>query len=203
MIQLPRKYLLILRETGMKQDDPATFQQLYAHYYLALCVYARRFTRSKEIAEEVVQEVFLKLWEHQRQLTISDSLKGYLYTAVRNQCLDHLKHLQVVHKFDEYYSHLLKEAEDLYIFSQESGDAIMIANELEKSVTEAIDSLPEQCRKIFMMSRFDGLKHQVIADNLGVTINTVQRQISIALEKLRVALKKYFTLFLLLLKFFF
>lgn len=188
---------------AINQGDPATFQQLYAQYYTALCVYARRFTRSKEIAEEVVQEVFLKLWEHQGRLSISGSLKSYLYTAVRNQCLDHLKHLQVVHKFDEYYSHLLKEAEDLYIFSQESGDAIMIANELEKSVSEAIDSLPEQCKKIFKLSRFDGLKNKDIADKLGVTINTVQRQMSIALEKLRVTLKKYFTLFLLLLKFFF
>ena len=188
---------------GINQRDSISFQQLYEQYYAALCVYAGQFTRSKEIAEEIVQDVFLKLWEHQGRLTISDSLKSYLYTAVRNQCLDHLKHLQVVHKFDEYYSHLLKEAEDLYVFSQESGDAILIASELEKSVKEAIDSLPEQCRKIFMMSRFDGLKHQVIADNLGVTINTVHRQISIALEKLRVSLKRYFTLFLLLLKFFF
>jgi RNA polymerase sigma-70 factor (family 1) len=185
---------------GMNQGDPSSFQQLYAQYYVALCVYARRFTRNKEIAEEVVQDVFLKLLEYQDRLTISGSLKSYLYTAVRNQCLDHLKHLQVVHKFDEYYNHLLKEAEDLYIFSQESGDAIMIANELEKSVTEAINLLPDQCRKIFIMSRFDGFKHQDIADKLGVTINTVQRQMSIALEKLRVALKKYLILFLLLLK---
>ena len=76
----------------------------------------------------------------------------------------------------------------------------MIANELEKSVTESINILPDQCRKIFIMSRFDGFKHQDIADKLGVTINTVQRQISIALEKLRVALKKYLALFLLLLR---
>jgi RNA polymerase sigma-70 factor (ECF subfamily) len=78
----------------------------------------------------------------------------------------------------------------------------MIVDELEKSVNEAIDSLPEQCKKIFKLSRFDGLKNKDIADNLGITINTVQRQISIALEKLRVALVKYLALLPLLLRFF-
>jgi RNA polymerase sigma-70 factor (ECF subfamily) len=185
----------------INRGELAAFQQLYNHYYIPLCTYSKRFTRSREIAEEVVQDVFLTLWEQQGRLIITGSLKAYLFASVRNRCLDHLKHLQVVNKFNEHYTLLLTEAEDLYIFSQESGDAMLIANELEKSVTEAIDSLPEQCRKIFMMSRFEGLRHQDIADSLGVTLNTVQRQMSIALEKLRVVLKKYLTLFLLLLKF--
>jgi RNA polymerase sigma-70 factor (ECF subfamily) len=182
------------------QGDLRAFQQLYTEYYVSLCVYARRFTRTNEIAEEVVQDVFMTLWEQQGRFTITASLKAYLFTSVRNRCLDHLKHLQVVNKFNEYYSNLLRDAEDLYIFSQESGDAQLIAGELEKNLTDAIDLLPEQCRKIFMLSRYDGYKNQDIADKLGVTINTVQRQISIALEKLRVSLKKYLSLLLLLLK---
>jgi RNA polymerase sigma-70 factor (ECF subfamily) len=187
----------------INKGDLSAFQHLYTYYYSALCVYAKRFTRSKEIAEEVVQDVFLKIWEQQGRLSLIGSLKSYLFATVRNQCLDYLKHLQVVHKFNIYYTHLLKEAEDLYIFSQESGDSIMIADELEKSVYEAIESLPEKCRKIFKMSRFDGLKNQQIAEKLGVTLNTVQKQISIALEKLRSALRKYLLLIILLLKFIF
>jgi RNA polymerase sigma-70 factor (ECF subfamily) len=180
----------------IEQGDLQAFQQLYEEYYVSLCVYARRFTRANEIAEEVVQDVFLTLWEQQGRLKITASLKAYLFTSVRNRCLDHLKHLQVVNKYNEYYSNLLRDAEDLYIFSQESGDAWLIAGELEKKLTDAVGLLPEQCRRIFMLSRYDGYKNQDIADNLGITINTVQRQISIALEKLRVSMKKYLSLLL-------
>jgi len=178
----------------INKGDLSAFQWLYAQYYAALCIYAKRFTRDKEVAEEVVQDIFLKLWEQQGQHTITGSIKAYLFTAVRNRCLDHLKHLQIVNKFNTHYTNLLKEAEDLYIFSQESGEAIMIADEFEKSVQDAIDSLPEQCRKIFTLSRFEGLRHRDIAENLGVKLNTVQKQMSIALEKLRGALAKYMTL---------
>ena len=180
----------------IEEGDLQAFQQLYEEFYVSLCVYARRFTRANEIAEEVVQDVFLTLWEQQGRLTITASLKAYLFTSVRNRCLDHLKHLQVVNRYNEYYSNLLRDAEDLYIFSQESGDAWLIAGELEKKLTDAVDLLPEQCRRIFMLSRYDGYKNQDIADNLGITINTVQRQISIALEKLRVSMKKYLSLLL-------
>jgi RNA polymerase sigma-70 factor (ECF subfamily) len=186
----------------INRGDLSAFQHLYTLYYSALCVYALKFTRNKEIAEEVVQDVFLKLWEQQGRLISIGSLKSYLFVTVRNQCLDHLKHLQVVRNFNTFYTQLLKEAEDLYIFSQESGDAMMIASELEKSVNDAIEALPDQCRKIFKMSRFDHLKNQEIAEKLGITLNTVQRQISIALEKLRSALSKYLLLIILFLNFF-
>jgi RNA polymerase sigma-70 factor (family 1) len=186
--------------TGLSKGERTAFQQLYNQYYTPLCTYSKRFTKSKEIAEEVVQDVFLKLWERQGRFMITTSLKAYLFASVRNHCLDHLKHLQIVHKFNEYYTLLLKEAEDLYIFSQESGDSMTIAQELEESVREAIDSLPVQCQRIFKMSRFDGLKHKDIADKMGVTVNTVQRQMSIALKKLRDALEKYLTVIVLLLK---
>ncbi len=151
----------------IEEGDLQAFQQLYEEFYVSLCVYARRFTRANEIAEEVVQDVFLTLWEQQGRLTITTSLKAYLFTSVRNRCLDHLKHLQVVNRYNEYYSNLLRDAEDLYIFSQESGDAWLIAGELEKKLTDAVGLLPEQCRRIFMLSRYDGYKNQDIADNLG------------------------------------
>jgi len=186
---------------SINQGNLLAFQQPYTQYYVGLCVYAKQFTKTKEVAEEVVQDVFLNLWEQKGHLNITSSLKAYLFASVRNRCLDYLKHLQVVHKFNEHYSHLLNEAEDLYFFSRESGESLLIADQLKKEVSEAIDSLPEQCRKIFMMSRFEGLKHQEIASSLGITKNTVQHQVSIALGKLREALKKYLIFFLPMLKF--
>lgn len=195
-ILMTERHLTIELDNG----DLKAFQTFYSDYYVPLCVYAHRFTKDKEIAEEAVQEVFLKLWEQQGQLKITESLKAYLFTAVRNQCLNHLKHLQVVNKFQHHYSQQLKEAEEYYVISQEIGDSIMIANELQNTITEAVDTLPAQCRKIFIMSRFEGLKHQDIADNLGITLHTVHRQISIGLEKLRRSLKVYLSIFLLLIK---
>jgi RNA polymerase sigma-70 factor (ECF subfamily) len=95
---------------------------------------------------------------------------------------------------------LLKEAQDLFNVSQETGDSLLIASELEKKILAEIELLPEQCRRIFIMSRFDCLKHQEIAEKLGVTINTVHRQTSIALEKLRIAVKNYLIVFLLIIR---
>ena len=187
---------------SINKGELDVFQYLYKEYFPSLCIYAKNFTRSKEIAEEVVQDVFISLWEQQGHLNIKSSLKSFLFVSVRNGCLNHLKHLQVVNKFNEYYTQLLKNAQELFNVSQESGDSLMIANELEDKLFKEIELLPEQCRKIFLMSRFDCLKHQEIADKLGVTINTVHRQTSIALEKLRLALKSYLTLFLLLIKIF-
>lgn len=173
---------------GFVKGEMSTFQELYSLYYIPLCVYAKQYTRSKEIAEEIVQDTFLNIWELKGQFKITTSLKAYLYTAIRNQCLNHLKHLQVVEEYNIYYTQLLQDAQDYYLLSQETGASIMIANELEKSIMEAIETLPDSCRKIFLMSRFEGLKHQDIANKLGVTLHTVHKQISIALDKLRIAL---------------
>jgi len=175
----------------INKGDLRAFKELYLRYYIPLCIYAKQYTKTKELAEEVVQDLFLNIWEQKGQLRITVSLKAYLFTAIRNQCLNHLKHLQVVNGYNQYYTQLLNNAQDYYTLSYESGDSILIANELEKSLMEAIDSLPEHCRKIFIKSRFEGLKHQDIADSLGITLYTVNKQISIALEKLRAALKIY------------
>ena len=185
---------------SINNGELGVFHYLYREYYSSLCIYAKSFARSKELAEEIVQDIFIRLWEQQGHLNIESSFKSFLFVSVRNGCLNHLKHLQVVNKFNEYYTQLLKDAQELYNVSQETGDSMLIANELEEKIFKEIELLPEQCRKIFIMSRFDCLKHQEIADRLGVTVNTVHRQTSIALEKLRLALKNYLTLFLLLIR---
>lgn len=184
---------------GINRGDINAIRFLYKDYYIPLCVYARHFTGEKEIAEEVVQDVFIKLWENRYLHNIQGSIKSYLFISVRNQSLNHLKHLQVVRRFNEYYTQLLKDAQDYYLISQETGDSLMIAKELKERILKEVELLPDQCRKILKMSRFEGLKHQEIADNLGITINTVHRQTSIALNKLRLALKNFLTILVLLL----
>lgn len=182
----------------INQGDFDVFNYLYSEYYPSLCVYANNFTKSKELAEEIVQDVFIELWEKQDFLKINSSISSYLFVSVRNTCLNHLKHLLVVNKFNEYYTQKLKEAQDFYSITQETGDSLLIAQELEEKIIMEIELLPDQCRKIFLMSRFEGLKHKDIADKLGVSINTVHRQTSIALERLRKSIKDFLTLLLLL-----
>lgn len=183
----------------INQGDLDAFHYLYTEYYASLCIYANNFTRSKELAEEIVQDIFIELWEKQGFIKINSSLSSYLFVSVRNGCLNHLKHLLVVNKFNDYYTQKLNEAQDFYTITQETGDSLLIAQELEEKINKEIELLPEKCRQIFLMSRVDCLKHKDIADKLGVSINTVHRQTSIALERIRKSLKDFLTLLLLLL----
>jgi len=132
-----------------------------------------------------VQDTFLKIWEHKESLGSVSSIPGYLYRAVRNNCLNHLKHLSIVHKYEDSYAQLLANAEDYLAVTQENGQSILISKEFEGQIYDAIEKLPEQCRQIFKLSRLEGLKNNEIAEMKRVTLNTVQKQISIALEKLR------------------
>ena len=178
----------------INKGDTAAFRWLYREYYIALCTYAKKFTHDAMLAEEVVQNTFFKIWENRKSIIIRESLVAYLYRSVQNNCLNHLKHLQIVNRFNEYYSKKLREAEEYYTITQETGQSLYIAKELENKIYDAIEKLPEQCREIFKLSRFEYLKNSEIAEKKGVTLNTVQKQISIALAKLREALSPFLTI---------
>jgi RNA polymerase sigma-70 factor (ECF subfamily) len=175
----------------LAKGEPEAFRLLFDEYFNPLCLYALRFTRDKSSAEEVVHETFVKLWEHREHIGITESLSGYFYKSVQNNALNYLKKEQIKNKYSEAYAERLKHAEEYFTVTQESGLSIVLAKELESRILEAVDSLPEQCREIFKLSRFAGLKNQEIAEKKQVTINTVQKQISIALEKLRKSLSYY------------
>jgi RNA polymerase sigma-70 factor (ECF subfamily) len=180
----------------IRKGDHSAMEWLFNEYYVGLCVFAKKFTKDKTSAEEIVQHTFFKLWEKRESLIINESVGAYLYRSVQNNCLNHLKHLQIVNKFNQYYTQKLQEAEEFSLITQETGQSIVIAKELEEKLMAAIDNLPGQCKEIFKMSRFECLKHQEIAEAKGVTVNTVQKQISIALEKIRIALGAYLSIFI-------
>ena len=175
----------------IRVGDHSAIRWLYQQYYASLCTYANRFIRSESISEEIVQQSFFKFWERRDSLQIEETVIGYFYRTVKNNCLNHIKHQQIVNRYNEKYLQTLHETEGALNISQEHGLSVYIANELEDKITTAIENLPEQCRDIFKLSRFDGLKHQEIAKMKGVTLNTVQKQISIALGKLRIELSAY------------
>ncbi len=138
-------------------------------------------------AEEMVQQVFFKILERKEPITIHTSVKAYLYKSVNNECLNYIKHQKVRKGFETHSNRDTKE--------QNTGPvAGLQLKELEQQLKKAINELPEQCRTIFQLSRFEELKYAEIAAQLGLSIKTVETQMGRALKKLRVQLADYLPL---------
>jgi RNA polymerase sigma-70 factor (family 1) len=167
------------------------FEMLFKTHYQPLCRYANTYLKDPDGAEEVVQAAFIGIWEKREGISIETSLKSYLYRTVRNACLNELKHEQVKQK---YMAGQVQQEEK----TSEAADHLAIHEELEAKVRKAIDRLPEQCRLIFTMSRFEELKYQEIADQLNLSVKTVENQMGKALKLMRLYLKEYLPLIALL-----
>lgn len=176
---------------AIRQGNERIFEVIFRKYYQSLCNYANSMLKEIDEAEEVVQNLFSGIWEKRTELEISVSLKSYLYRAVHNHCLNRIKHLKIREEYQQY-------ANSYYESSYESVSQSVIKNELERKIEEAIDKLPEQCRLIFRLSRFEELKYHEIAEQLGISPKTVENQIGKALKILRVELAEYLPLVILL-----
>ena len=177
--------------SAIRQGDEAAFERTFRKYYDRLCNYANSLLKEEDEAEEVVQTVFLTIWEKRADLEITLSLKSYLYRAVHNHCLNRFKHASVREAHRDYTQNFLPQ-------SYESVTEIIHASELEERIEAAVSTLPEQCQIAFRMSRFEELKYQEIADQLGISIKTVENQIGKALKILRSALADYLPVLLLM-----
>ena len=175
----------------MGKDIQNSFDRIYVMYYSRMLRFAKEYVVFEEDAENVVQDVFLLLWEKREVLDIRISLVSYLFSLVKNRSLDYLRHKVVAEEYKQELSFKLMSLEQLnYTFSSEE--------EIEKVIANAIDKLPERCREIFLKSRIEGMKYREIAEELNISANTVENHIAIALKKLRVELKDYLPLLLLL-----
>ncbi len=177
----------------LRQGNESAYEMIFRTYYQPLCRYAYSFLQYKEEAEEVVQAAFITLWEKRSALAIETSLKSYLYRMIRNSCLNVIKHAKVK---QQHVAHELAVAE----VSHESVSQKVHAAELETKITEAMKTLPEQCRLVFQLSRFEELKYQEIADQLQISVKTVENHMGKALKLMRLQLKDYLPLFLLFMK---
>lgn len=162
----------------LRNKDKKAFEIVFNQLYRPLCGYANKFLDDPEVAEEVVQEVFVKFWEKCESIAPDSSLKSYLYRSVHNTCLNHLKHIKVR---DTYRQFVIDQMEYAQIESTTESNQ----PELEKRIYEAIDALPPQCSRIFKLSRFEGLKYKEIAEHLGLSIKTIEVQMGKALRVLR------------------
>jgi RNA polymerase sigma-70 factor, ECF subfamily len=165
------------------------FERLFKDHFKSLYAYAFTILKNESIAEETVQNVFYKIWEKKVPDTIQTSLKAYLYKAVYHESLNYLKHRKVK---AQYQSHVMHQQNNQY----EHASKKVLVKELEIKLRDALNALPQQCRTIFQMSRFDGLKYQEIADQLGLSVKTVENQMGKALKQLRVKLIDYLPLIL-------
>jgi RNA polymerase sigma-70 factor, ECF subfamily len=181
-------FIRSIREGDVKGLD-VLFRAVYPH----LCAYANKFLNDIDEAEEIVQEVFYKLWKNREHLDETQSIRAYLFTAVKNSCFKFLEHQKVKDK----YKGLLEYVYRLSALQDNSAHETLVAGELEKEFNKALDQLPEQCRKIFELSRFEGYKYNEIADKLKISPKTVETQMSRALHKIRLQLRDYILMLVL------
>ena len=162
--------------------DGVALRELFDRYYTPLVTFASKILRDVDEpydqATDVVQNFFVTLYER-RGVEVSSSAKSFFYSSVRNACLNVLKHQKIVRQYEDY---ALYDAGDT---ASDSADEIIEQSEADAKVAAAMGKLPEQCRRIFMLSRFDNIPNQQIADLLGISKRTVETQISNALKTLR------------------
>ncbi len=189
MVDLPEKRVF----TALQEGSESTFEMLFKSYYKPLCNYAYSFLNDRDEAEEVVQAAFIGIWDKRASLSIQTSMKSYLYRMVRNACLNVIKHLRVR---KDHAKQILAGGEPAHEGVAQS----VIAPELEQRIYEAMKALPEQCRIVFQLSRFEELKYAEIADQLNISVKTVENQIGKALKIMRVQLKDYLPFMLIFIK---
>ena len=166
------------------QDEKA-FEELFRSYYQPLCQRAIMLLNDTDEAEETVQNVFISLWEKRREMEITISIRSYLYKSVRNASLNRIKHNKVRRQYAE---------EQQYLSSSMQVTEMPVQQELQTQIQKAIERLPEQCRLVFKLSRFEDLKYSEIAEQLGISIKTVENQMGKALKIMREQLKDYLVL---------
>lgn len=171
---------------NMKEGDQKAFEALFRSYYPGLCQYATRLLNDAQMAEETVQELFVRLWEKRSRNVIETSVKNYLFRSVKNQCLNYIKHNQIKLA---YAQKVLAEAETS---SSEDHEA---EAELIRKIEESIASLPDKRREIFRLNRQEGLKYREIAEKLNISVKTVETQMGLALKSLREKLRDFLLLF--------
>ena len=161
----------------LQSGDPAAFRILFEKYYPSLTLFARRFVTDLDMAKEIVQDLFVHIYENRTKIMIGTSVKSYLFQAVRNSCLNAIR----THKVHQEHHEEIKK--------KHSGDADwtdwLVQAELEEKIAGIISSLPAKCKQIYLMSRQQDLSNREIAGELNLSVRTVETQISKALGLLR------------------
>ncbi|MEC3967086.1 RNA polymerase sigma-70 factor [Flagellimonas halotolerans] len=174
-----------LSDNGTEED----FSMMYEFYRPKLVVIVKSYIPSREDAEEIVHDVFIKLWEKWETLQINSNFTGYIYSMTRNACLDYLRTRK-----NKLTKDLSAEQQEFWLNHGALADDMassILAKELQALVDGAIDELPEKCKKVFKKSRMEGLCHREISKEMEISPKTVENHIARALRQLRAALGEY------------
>ena len=176
------------------EDSENAYSILYLRYYSALKAYASLFLPQAD-TDDIVQSVLMGLWKKRQRIQITDSLSSYLFLAVRNRCLDVIRR-------DVYRNRVMSELK-LSLLDEGVDYNLHSLSEIKMLIRQALDELPPEIRRAFEMSRFEGRTYKEIADEMGVSVKTVEYRISQALKKLKASLADYLPVIPLLFSFFF
>lgn len=174
--------------------DQKQFEQLFRSHFNYLCNYALQYVEGMDTAQEICQKVFVSLWENRANIDPDKSVKSYLFTAVRNRCLNYIRDNK------KYRSQMLDL--DCGDFDLANEEEHFEEGELQRRLDAALDELPEKCRKVFEMSRLQGLKYREIAEELAISQKTVEAHMTKAMKHMREQLKDYFFLVLIWMDYF-
>lgn len=193
-------YTELLVAGQLRQGSDDAFRYLYRHHYAAMCMVAWDYVGSRTLAESIVSDVIFKLWENHEKIEIHTSIRAYLVTATRHQCLDFLK--SKVNRREVLVGHITHgDDEHNEIFSNLSDNDCplgrLLEQELEGKVQDAIDALPPATRNVFLKSRIEGCKYEEISRDEGISVNTVKYHIKQALRLIDSYLYRYIHLLIL------
>jgi len=177
---------------GLTEGSEKAFRLIMDHWYLRLYNFANGYLDHAENTKEVLQDVFLKLWDNRQKLAEQTNLNAYLFTLTRNRCIDLIRRERLMLQFRT-------DKQDEYLRLTENFDALsdpilddLFALELQAEINRAVSGLPEQCRKVFIMSRTNGLKNKEISVSLELSEKTVESHLTKALKTIKLALEQKF-----------
>lgn len=178
---------------NIKKGEVAAFEILYRQYYIYLCLISEHIVRNPSDAEEIVSDVFVKLWNIREKIDITTSIKAYLIKAVYNTSVNHLEKLRLKNRLTDRFSNSDYE---LLVWDNNYPLGQLYEKEIMDILEQGISALPDACRQIFLLSRNEDMKYSEIAGKLGISVNTVKSQMKIALARLRETLKDYLVVIL-------
>lgn len=164
---------------GIGKDDYTSYNKLFVRYYSRLCYYVYRMLMDKEDAEDVVQELFLTLWNNRKKIEINENVSGYLYRMAKNMALNHIRS-------ETNYRSVLENREEPLSYYEENQ---LESEEFRIALNDCINHLPDRCKEVLLLHRVKGLKQKEIADQLSISVKTIKNQIHSSLQRLKKCLE--------------
>jgi len=174
---------LIRIQAGIARGDENSLALLYELYFKKLLSFARTFLTSREVAEEIVEDIFIKIWARREDVASIQNFNVYLYKCVKNAAINELNK-----QANRIKTQLIDEADHDHHLSGPTPLEHLVVSEMLQSMEIAVESLPQRCRQIFKLIREDGLKYKEVAEILNISVNTIDNQMAIAVKRICAAL---------------